>query len=489
MRYALVSDIHANLQAWNAVLLDIRSLGADQIICLGDIVGYGPNPSEVLQSVHSSIDHIILGNHDAVACGKIDSSEFYDEAQKIINWTINQINDKAKNFLRSLPLTLAGESFRCSHGDFSDPGAFNYIIEPKEALASWKAVPDQLLFVGHTHEPTIHLLGQSGTPHLVKPQNFQIEPEKRYIVNVGSVGQPRDKDARSCYCIYDTKNNLVIWRRVPFDIDAFRTALHDAGISEKSSHFLRRDPRKDMPPIREMINFTPAVTPDKAVKDTVQVQQLKILKRNIKMWKILAVLALVTGITAVSFFGYSWWKYKNRSIVILDPISTVINSNTYTANTNMLTFPSATTTGNGIPGWNIKLGDKTQQSIKYEINHPDGRIFTLSSKTRINEINLISCSVKANAHKKMCFEALFRKAPSFSGTVAAVISVIRKNNDKEELIDPYVTKAPTQIRQGGWVMAKQTFELPANTVSLRLHIRGTFTGEVLLKNISLENKE
>jgi len=489
MRYALVSDIHANLQAWNAVLLDIRSIHADQIICLGDIVGYGPNPSEVLQSIHSNVDHIILGNHDAVACGKMDSSEFYDEARNIINWTTTCLNDKAKKFLQSLPLTLAGFSFRCAHGDFADPGSFNYIIEPDEALPSWKAVPDQLLFVGHTHEPIIHLIGQSGAPHRVKPQDFEVEPGKRYIVNVGSVGQPRDKDARASYCIYDTERNLVMWRRIPFDIDAFRNALHDAGVSETPSYFLRRDPRNDMPPIREIVNFAPAVTPAKAVKNTVQVQQLTMLKQSIKMWKLLASLTLVAGLAATSFFGYEWRKFRNRSTIILDPTSTIINSISYAADANMLTPPSVASDNNGsIPGWNIKLGDKTQQSLKFEINHAEGKIFTLSSNTK-SEMSLISSPITVNKHRKMCFEALFRKTPSFSGTVVAAISIIRKTNGIEELMDPFVTKIPTQIRQGGWVMAKQTFELPANAVSLRLHIRGTFTGDVLVKEISLENKE
>lgn len=490
MRYALVSDIHANLQAWKAVLIDIRSLGVDQIICLGDIVGYGPNPSEVLQAVHSDVEHIILGNHDAVACGKMSPADFHDDARKIIEWTSNQINEKAKKFLRSLPLTLAGPSFRCTHGDFADPGAFNYIIEPDEAMASWKAVPDQLLFVGHTHEPTIHVLGQSGNPHLVKPQNFQIEVGKRYIVNVGSVGQPRDKDARACYCIYDTSSNMVLWRRIPFDIDAFRKSLREAGLSEKPSYFLRSDPRNDMPPIREIVNFAPAATPEKAVKDAVQVQQLTTLKHSVKTWKVLAGLVLVTGLTATSYLGYAWWKYKNRSAVIMSPAAASIIAANFPANTNMLAVPpSSSLAGEPIPDWVVKLGDKAQQSVRFDREHPDGRVFIMSSSTRKDEISLISPVVKVGTGKKLCFEALFRKTPSFSGNVVASISVIRKNNGREDMLDPYVTKAPNQIRQGSWVMAKQTFELPANTLSLRLHIRGNFAGEVIVKDISLENKE
>lgn len=490
MRYALVSDIHANLQAWKAVLLDIRSLKADQIICLGDIVGYGPNPSEVLQSVHSNVDHIILGNHDAVACEKMDADQFHSDAQKIILWTRSQLNSKAKDFLKALPLTLAGESFRCAHGDFADPGAFNYIIEPKEALPSWNTVSDQLLFVGHTHEPTIHVLGQSGTPHLVKPINFQLEPDKRFIVNVGSVGQPRDKDARACYCIYDTQSSLVMWRRVPFDLDAYRNALHEAGVSERPSYFLLQDPRKDMPPIREIVNFAPAVAHEKSIKDAVPVQQLTTLKRSVKKWKILAGIMLAAGISAALYLGYFVWKDRNRAAIILDPSSVIINSVSYPANTNILVSPNASGgIKDGIPGWNVKLGDKDLQSIKFETEHQEGSVFVLTSSSKNREMSLISCPITVSSHKKMCLEAVVRKAPSFSGNIMAVVSAIRRNNGKEELIDPIASKAPNQIRYGSWVAAKQTFIIPSNVISIRCHIRGTFTGEVLVKTISLENKD
>ncbi|OGV58670.1 MAG: hypothetical protein A2283_02515 [Lentisphaerae bacterium RIFOXYA12_FULL_48_11] len=490
MRYALVSDIHANLQAWKAVLLDIRSLGADQIICLGDIVGYGPNPSEVLQSIHSNVDHIILGNHDAVACEKMDADQFHSDAQKIIIWTRSQLNDKAKSFMKALPLTLASESFRCAHGDFADPGAFNYIIEPKEALPSWNAVSEKLLFVGHTHEPTIHVLGQSGTPHLVKPVNFQLEADKRFIVNVGSVGQPRDKDARACYCIYDTQSSLVMWRRVPFDIDAYRNALHEAGVSEGPSYFLQQDPRKDLPPIREIVNFAPAVTHEKSIKDAVPVQQLTTLKRSVRTWKILAGFLLAAGLSAALYLGYFLWNDKNSSIIILDPSSSRIDSAIYPVNTNMLILPTEPNdTKNGIPGWNAKLGDKKQQTIKFETENREGKVFVLTSNSKNREISLISCPVTVNTRRKMCFEVVVRKTPSFSGTIVAVISAIKKINGKEELIDPLVSKAPNQIRHGSWVAAKQTFEIPSNIIAIRCHVRGTFTGEVLVKEISLENRD
>ena len=131
MRFAIVSDLHSNLQAWNAVLLDIRSQKLDRIICLGDVVGYGPDPAEVLRSVHANVNHLVLGNHDAVVCGKMDETLFNESARQIIDWTRGQLNREARRFLGSLPLSLDAGLFRCAHGDFSEPGAFNHATEAK----------------------------------------------------------------------------------------------------------------------------------------------------------------------------------------------------------------------------------------------------------------------------------------------------------------------------------------------------------------------
>ena len=145
MRYAIVSDLHANLPAWTAVLLDLRSLDADRIICLGDLVGYGPQPAEVLRSVYAEVNHVVLGNHDAVVCGKLDGSLFNETARQIILWTRDRLNAQALRFLRSLPLSLRGGGFRCAHGDLADPAAFRYVIDPADAAPSWSAVEDRLL--------------------------------------------------------------------------------------------------------------------------------------------------------------------------------------------------------------------------------------------------------------------------------------------------------------------------------------------------------
>jgi predicted phosphodiesterase len=286
MRIALVSDIHANLQAWNAVLLDVRALGADTIVCLGDIIGYGPDPSKVLASVHSNVDHILLGNHDAAICGKMDASLFNDSAREIIAWSASKLNNAAKKFLASLPLSVNCDYFRCAHGDFANPAAFNYIFEPADAMPSWQAVAENLLFSGHTHVPQIFVLGQSGIPRNVAPQDFVLEDEKRYIVTVGSVGQPRDNTTYASYCLYDTDKKTIFWRNIPFDIDAYRAEVENSGISMDASVFLKHDPRLSAIPVRQRVNFSPSATKETEAKDTVLVKELGTLQKTVKKWKV-----------------------------------------------------------------------------------------------------------------------------------------------------------------------------------------------------------
>lgn len=501
MRYAIVSDIHANMQAWNAVLLDIRSSKVDRIICLGDIIGYGPHPAEVLQSVYANVDHLVLGNHDAVICGKLDASLFNESAREIILWTKDHLAGDALKFLQSLPLSLHGGFFRCAHGDFAEPAAFNYVIDPEDALPSWQAVDEHLLFVGHTHQPAIFLLGQSGTPRVVDPQDFALEPEKRFLVNVGSVGQPRDGEARACYCIFDTNDNSVRWRRIPFDLDAFREDLDKAGVSAKPSYFLRHDPRLGRPPLRELLNFSPPTTPDKVVKNTVEVQELQVLQRSVKKWKMLFSAILCLGLTLGIAIGSGWWRYHNRALIIKPATMAVVSAPAVPADQNMLSMPKIPVpAGQSVPGWSVRLGDRRRQSVRVD-SYPESAVtdqaesgkvnpvIVLSSATGRDEISLSSSTVRVTPGMKLCWEALFKKSDDFSGNIAVVLSLTRESESGKEVVDQFIVKEPSQPRQGGWLLAKQTFTVPANAYSIEYQVRGKFTGEAMIKDISLQRKQ
>ncbi|MBQ6103746.1 MAG: metallophosphoesterase family protein, partial [Kiritimatiellae bacterium] len=240
MRYAFVSDIHGNLPAWNTVLADLAVHRVDRIVCLGDVVGYGPQPAECLRGVYAHVHQMVLGNHDAVVAGKMSAESFNDRARRMIEWTGTRLGENARNLFSSLPLVLKGPGFRCTHGDFTDPAVFNYVRTEEDARANFAAVPEQLLFCGHTHEAAVFLVGGSGNVYKIEPQDFELEEGKRYLVNVGSVGSARDGDPRASYVIYDEERRGVYFHRVPFDFEAFRSAVAAApGLDPDLVPFLR----------------------------------------------------------------------------------------------------------------------------------------------------------------------------------------------------------------------------------------------------------
>jgi len=489
MRFAVVSDIHANLQAWKAVLLDIRSQAIEKIICLGDIVGYGPNPAQVLESVHANVDHLVLGNHDAVLCGKLDAELFNDRARTIIEWTADRLNDKAIAFLCGLPLSLRATGFRCVHADFSAPGAFAYIIEPEDALPSWQSVEEPMLFVGHTHRPGIFVIGSSGAPHWVEARDFEMEDGKRYIVNTGSVGQPRDGDARSSYCVYDTPLHTVCWRRVPFDLDAYRAAVEEAGIDSSASFFLQRDPRTGTAPLRDLLSFSPPTRQDQSARDTVAVGDIGTLEQRVRRWKTVTTAvvaaALLAGAAATAFV----WRYAGRAQTLLPAIMEDIDSNAFGAEENMLPHPTVTVPrGMPVPGWAVQLGNRYRQDLAVTID-ADGPIFVLSSDTIKDPLRLSSAPIRVTPGMRMTCEVLARQEEGFQGTLALVISLTRRRDGKQERIDQYVVKEPNVSRRGGWLQAKNTFDIPAGGEDVEFQIRGKFAGRVSLRDAKLYAKQ
>ena len=488
MQYAFISDIHANRQAWNAVLLDIRSQGIDRIICLGDIVGYGPRPAEVLESVHRNVDYLLLGNHDAVVCGKLDPSLFNQAAQDVLRWTGERINRQARRFLGSLPLSLDGKGFRCVHGDFSAPAAFNYVIDAPDALPSWDEVPHQLLLVGHTHQPAIFLLGASGTPHKVGPQDFELEDGKRYLVSVGSVGQPRDKDARSCYCVFDAATRALTWRRVPFDLDAYRADLRAAGLPPTDNYFLRHDPRDTAPPLRRILNFSPPQSVAQRARDTVEVAELHTLRGRVRTWRLLSALCAAGGIALASAVAVTWWRYAHRAREMSARDAAPIVASAVPPGRNLLAMPGApVAAGNPVPGWSLRLGNGRTQAVRV-IMDAGAPVFVLTSPTAREEILLASPPVHVTPGMRLTLEMLSRKMPGCDGSLSVEISAAT-SGDGDSTAAPFLVKQPNLRRQGGWLKAQQTFEVPAGTRSIRYRVRCRFAGEARLQALSLQRRD
>ncbi len=485
MRYAIVSDIHANLQAWKAVLIDIRSLGADRILCLGDAVGYGPNPAETLRSLYTNVHDFVLGNHDAAVCGKIDENLFNDNARRLLGWTRSRLNRQATQFFDGLPLSLTGPGFRCAHGEFAEPARFGYVIEPADALRSWQSVTEPLLFVGHTHQPGIFVIGNSGRPHRLPPQDFIVEPGKRFLVNVGSVGQSRDGDTRASYLVYDTNEHAVFWRRIPFDLDAFKAALDETGLGDSAAAFLAYDPRRHAKPLREMLGFNPPAEPDAGVRDTLTVRQIKTWQHQAGLWRkrcaIMAGLALAGSLCATALY----WQYGNPAINIMGKPMAQVKAAEMQINGNLLPplqFAPARTMP---PGWHCRLGNRLRQSAAF-ISTPDTPVgLRLNSDTKRVPIKLSAATVLVEPAQRLQLRAMIRKTNDFSGSIAVVVGIGKDAESGHETVPRFHVQEPTLRRSDGWEMAQRTFTIPAGGEKLYYSIDGNFTGTVEIRDIEL----
>lgn len=232
MRYAIFSDIHGNLQAWNAIRQDMIELEADVLVCLGDVVGYGPLPEEVLTAIREVTSNFVLGNHDAAAVGLIESAWFNPDARAVIEWTRGRLSEDSREFLLKTSLTIdAGDVFFV-HAEMEEPGRFGYVENADDAKRNLEKSPHLVTFIGHTHHPKIFDRDASGNVRELSDSDYRLNPAHQYIVNVGSVGEPRNPDdIRARYVIYDTESREVYFRRVDFDVDAYRRDLAATSLS------------------------------------------------------------------------------------------------------------------------------------------------------------------------------------------------------------------------------------------------------------------
>ena len=220
MVYAIISDVHANAIALSAVLEDARRCGAKKLLCLGDVVGYGPEPESTVSMIRARAAFTLAGNHDDAVSGRLDASDFIDLAADAVSRHREALSEENLAWLKSLPYTYNGKSFLCAHGDFTSPRTFEYVSDEQEAAANFAATKAQLMFVGHSHVPGIFLTGASGKVYSLPPTDFTLEDGKRYIVNPGSVGYPRTNGnvCESTYVLYDDAEKTVSFRRLPFTV-------------------------------------------------------------------------------------------------------------------------------------------------------------------------------------------------------------------------------------------------------------------------------
>jgi len=229
LRYAVISDIHGNFQALEAVLELIDRLETDSVICLGDIVGYSADPSSCIDRVRARCSTVIMGNHDAAAVERTSIAFFNPVAREAALWTRSVLNPEEKDYLSQLPLSGDLEEFEIVHSTPDDPASWHYLYYVEQAVCQFDYFERQLLFFGHTHCAVVFEL-EGDTVGTRAGESFKLAGGSRYMVNVGSVGQPRDGDPEASFAVFDTHTGEVAFYRQPYDIAAAAGRILEAGL-------------------------------------------------------------------------------------------------------------------------------------------------------------------------------------------------------------------------------------------------------------------
>ncbi len=231
MRYAILSDIHGNIESLDRALE--RVAPEDRLLCLGDIVGYGPNPNECVELIRTRAEGAVLGNHDLAALENFGVEYFNDAARAAIAWTQSVLSDENRAWLNGLSYELRFPDFLMVHG--APVEYFEYILDKRTAASAFARTDAPLVFIGHTHIAEYWVQEPDGTighKHMQQGGELVLEEGKRYIVDVGSVGQPRDLNPAASFALYEPQKRRVEWVRYEYPIDAVQQKIHDAHLPE-----------------------------------------------------------------------------------------------------------------------------------------------------------------------------------------------------------------------------------------------------------------
>jgi predicted phosphodiesterase len=237
MLLGIISDLHANELALDAVLAACRSLDVERLVILGDIVGYGPDPETVTRQAKELVDQgalIVLGNHDAAISGS--TSGMNQQAAEAIAWTRTQLSDDGKAFLAKLPLTARLDTIAFVHAEASAPERFHYVTDTQAAMKSLMATRDQLTFCGHVHVPQLYCLTATAKVIAHAPVTgapMPLAPQRQWLAVAGSVGQPRDGNPAASFLTYDTSSRTLTYRRAPYDWEAAAARVRAAGLPDR----------------------------------------------------------------------------------------------------------------------------------------------------------------------------------------------------------------------------------------------------------------
>ncbi len=233
MRLLVLGDIHSNLEALRAVVADARAQGFDRAVSVGDVVGYGPEPGACIAEVQSLGAGVVMGNHDQASVGALPMEGFNAYARAAVEWTAAALSPAETAFLKGLPFVLREEAFAVSHGTLHQPAAFRYLLTEADAVDSLAVLDRPVCFLGHSHLPVWARWRRDGRAlEISQTPVAPVTPGQPILVNVGSVGQPRDGDARAAYCIYDTEKKEAVIHRVDYDYRETGRKILAAGLPE-----------------------------------------------------------------------------------------------------------------------------------------------------------------------------------------------------------------------------------------------------------------
>ncbi|MBO7130947.1 MAG: metallophosphoesterase family protein [Fibrobacterales bacterium] len=232
MKLGLISDVHSNLEALQAVLDELERLGAEKIVCLGDVVGYGPDPDECVALVRDRAAWSLLGNHDAMAVGQAMPDYINLHARRAMEWTKRHLSPESADYLRKLPFLKREEGAVFVHSSPRSPADWSYVTTLEDVVEISEFFSEPLCFLAHTHRPMLALRDAAGRFGIVDADRFELGEGERLVVNVGSVGQPRDNDPRATAVLADTGTRRISFVRVPYDVQAVQKKMLERGLPE-----------------------------------------------------------------------------------------------------------------------------------------------------------------------------------------------------------------------------------------------------------------
>jgi predicted phosphodiesterase len=223
MKYGIISDVHSNLEALDTAISKMKNKGVESIICCGDIVGYGPDPEECITIFKELPIHSVIGNHDyAINCINGEQS-FNTYARLAIRWTRKKLSKNSKTFLKNLPFFTEQENFTIFHGTLDEKNPFKYLITAQDAVKNFKNIKTHIGFFGHSHVAGYFMQTENKKINYyscIEDCKLTLQKDNQYLINVGSVGQPRDGNPEAAFAIYDTSDNTIEIVRFQYDIEA-----------------------------------------------------------------------------------------------------------------------------------------------------------------------------------------------------------------------------------------------------------------------------